>query len=1289
MRKARKSLAILLAVAMVFCMAPAMVFGAGDDGQVNRIAGNDRYITSAETALRAFESADTVLIARGDDEGGFADGLAASYLAGVENAPILLTEPNGLPPVVKDAISKLGAKKAIILGGPAVVSDKVKDDLAGLEVERIFGDDRFETAAKIAAKGKADTAFVVSGYAPADSLVAGPLAFSKNYPILLVGNNVPDFTSKALADLGIKNIYVIGGTGVVSESVYNDLAAKADQIVRYGGNDRVATSLEVAQNLYTNPVNFSIVGYDGLADAVGAAVFGNPILYTDSDLGISGIQSYLAGAVTADSNVNIFGGTGVVSNAAETALENIVPDELKVEIVSAINATTIEVVFEGVEEPVTFELEEELVDGENTVTFEYEGIEYTVTVNYEAPAPVVDKSALEEAIADAAVYEEEAYTAETWEVFAEALANAEEVVANEEATQEEVDEALEALEAAIAGLEKAPVALSVESVSAINANQISVTFDNGETVIVDLEVALVEGENEVTFEYEGVEYTETVTYEAPDTEAPVLVYDGETTFEVEFGAEFTLPEVTATDNVDEAVEVTSVITLNGETVEAIDTTVAGTYTITYSAVDAAGNAAESLVITVNVAEEALKVESVSAINGTEVEVEITALEEDLLGATIEVIDNEGNVVEVKPTDIAAGDTVVFFEFVETQTELEGVWTVAGIEFDLDLATKLEAFVDADTQLKLNAALQDLEIENVLAANLPDYLAAKDDFLAELEDEVTKEDIQTFINDVNTEVEESGTEAEQKEAALEAVVDALEANNDVLLLQALQNDLFVRVNDEWLGDKANGYKGEFYADDTNLDDLSALTFDQIQGKINTVNDAEIGDVIDALVSTGNPFLTSPSDIIDSVDVGDLQEAKVLIESYATLDDEGEYDDANMETALDQIDLQLAVANVLAATTPNTLQARLTALDVLDDEMDDALDMDEYIHDNARAYLDGLESGDFVTYPEAEDGLSGLANNVTVTDIQNVIDDVNDAISGSYLTVAINAATAIETEIAGGTVDDVTDAQKDDLIDALEILGVKQVAEGNVDYYVDEIDSLTNDVATDLTDKDDFQALVDAGNVEAVQDADKNTIIAKLNVFGIDNIVDENAEAYVADANIAGITADATGDNDATVTAVETAVDAANKAVVVAAQVEAINDADDVATVKVALDTLADVDEVADYLKIRSVDREFVAAYVLENRPATPGYANLGAIDTEVTAAETAYSTALGNINGIVITDSIDTVVSALEDTLDEGYNALSNTAKVEAAEAFFDQLVFDDFGAIKTPFTTLAAVKALL
>jgi putative cell wall-binding protein len=330
MRKARKYLAILLAVAMVFSMAPAMVFG-GDQVEVARYGGNDRYETSALTALANFESADTVIIARGDDEGDFADGLAASYLAGVLNAPILLTKPDKLPASVGDAIGKLGASKAVILGGPAVVSDQVEKGLKDLDlkVERIFGDDRFATAAKIAAEGEnADTAFVVSGFAPADSLVAGPLAFSNNFPVLLVDGVVPDVTSNAIAALGIKNIYVIGGTGVVSEGVYNKLAAivGADKISRYGGINRIETSIEVAENLYSNPVNFSIVGYNGLPDAVGAAVFGNPILYVEND--IFGIRSYLGSAVKTNSQFTIFGGIGVVSYAVENALKTLLTEPI-------------------------------------------------------------------------------------------------------------------------------------------------------------------------------------------------------------------------------------------------------------------------------------------------------------------------------------------------------------------------------------------------------------------------------------------------------------------------------------------------------------------------------------------------------------------------------------------------------------------------------------------------------------------------------------------------------------------------------------------------------------------------------------------------------------------------------------------------------------------------------------------------------------------------------------------------------------------------------------------------
>jgi putative cell wall-binding protein len=290
------------------------------EGQVTRIAGDNRYDTSAKTALDAYpEGAETVIIARGDDQGGFADALAAGCLAGVENAPILLTSTGSLPQEIEAAVKKLGAKKAYVLGGELAVSRAVADKLKslGLEVERIQGDNRYATAAAIAAKGgQTDTAIVVSGFAPADSLVAGPLAFSNKYPILLVDkNSVPAETKKAIADLGIEKIIVVGGENAVSRAVYNELNAQE----RYAGQSRIETSLDVAEKAFAEAKDFSIVGYLKLADAVGAAVNGNPIIYVKDN--ISDVKDYLTGAAAA--NFTIFGGTLAVSDTVENDLKEL------------------------------------------------------------------------------------------------------------------------------------------------------------------------------------------------------------------------------------------------------------------------------------------------------------------------------------------------------------------------------------------------------------------------------------------------------------------------------------------------------------------------------------------------------------------------------------------------------------------------------------------------------------------------------------------------------------------------------------------------------------------------------------------------------------------------------------------------------------------------------------------------------------------------------------------------------------------------------------------------------
>ena len=84
--------------------------------------------------------------------------------------------------------------------------------------------------------------------------------------------------------------------------------------------------------------------------------------------------------------------------------------------------------------------------------------------------------------------------------------------------------------------------------------------------------------------------TRTVT--VSDTTAPVITRNGNATISISVGANYTDAGATATDNVDSSVTVTTTGSVNAAT--------AGTYTLTYSATDAAGNVATPVTRTVTV-----------------------------------------------------------------------------------------------------------------------------------------------------------------------------------------------------------------------------------------------------------------------------------------------------------------------------------------------------------------------------------------------------------------------------------------------------------------------------------------------------------------------------------------------------------------------------------------------------------------------------------------------------------------------------------------------------------------
>lgn len=88
-------------------------------GDVVRVAGADRYATSASVALRAFPGgARIAYLATG---AGYADALASGPAAALAGGPVLLARGNCIPPSVNHALATLKPTQVVLLGGTGVL----------------------------------------------------------------------------------------------------------------------------------------------------------------------------------------------------------------------------------------------------------------------------------------------------------------------------------------------------------------------------------------------------------------------------------------------------------------------------------------------------------------------------------------------------------------------------------------------------------------------------------------------------------------------------------------------------------------------------------------------------------------------------------------------------------------------------------------------------------------------------------------------------------------------------------------------------------------------------------------------------------------------------------------------------------------------------------------------------------------------------------------------------------------------------------------------------------------
>ncbi|MBX5468020.1 MAG: cell wall-binding repeat-containing protein [Firmicutes bacterium] len=307
---------------------------------VARLGGQDRFGTAELLSNLWVGQSQTVVLATADN---YPDALAGAPLAFAQNAPILLTDPNVLTPSTLAEIERLGAKRAILLGGPDAISDNVAQALeaAGIQVTRYAGQDRFGTAAAIAeALGDpSGVAVMASGQSYPDSLTIAPIAAENHWPLLLAGSaagpgTLSPATTAAITALNIHTIYLIGSVNSIPQSVATALSGMGVTVERLsGGTDFYGTNLAVL-NAFASRLDFTHLMVatgenfpDALTAGPAAAALGTAILLVPGSAStLPAAQSaFLAAHAANIGNPIVAGGPAAVSPGIAAALASLLP----------------------------------------------------------------------------------------------------------------------------------------------------------------------------------------------------------------------------------------------------------------------------------------------------------------------------------------------------------------------------------------------------------------------------------------------------------------------------------------------------------------------------------------------------------------------------------------------------------------------------------------------------------------------------------------------------------------------------------------------------------------------------------------------------------------------------------------------------------------------------------------------------------------------------------------------------------------------------------------------------
>ncbi|GAA0127471.1 hypothetical protein UT300019_33760 [Clostridium sp. CTA-19] len=618
------------------------------------LAGETRYESAVAVSKEGWETSENAILVNST---ALVDALAATPYAKMKNAPILLTEKDNLTEATKEELVRLGVNNITIVGGNNVVSKNVEKTLSdmGIKVERLSGNDRYETSLNVAKVLDIKSVAIVNGMDGrlADAMSIAAPASENDMAIVLSDGNSLKGVENFIKENKTNETYVIGGQSVISNNIEISLNAK-----RLGGENRLETNAKVLKEFYeSKDIKNIYLTKDGsiqenqLVDALSAgplaAKESSPVMLIGNELS-KGQKEFLS---SKQIQTIMRVGHGINHKTIEE-----IYDVLKV--VRAIDVTTLDEFKKAIaraenKDLIRFKPKEKVTENYKMKTNKEITVElneaHTGNITIDMPnGDVINNGDLQgkviiDDIKDGTFLNKGKVKDITVnDINGAAIANIEKGKISKITVGDKTklsvsgkisEVIIDGKEANLKLIEKS----EIEKLEMNENSKGSKIENNGKikTVKIDKNVTDIkidtekgkidklEGNKDVISS--GKNNVGTITSPSSggssggssgsgsnsDTEAPIIKLKGKSTITIENGGEYKEEGVTITDNKDKNLKAEITYTKDGEKVEKIDTKIGGTYKVHYNVKDAAGNKAKEVIRTVIVKEEIDKSSSIS------------------------------------------------------------------------------------------------------------------------------------------------------------------------------------------------------------------------------------------------------------------------------------------------------------------------------------------------------------------------------------------------------------------------------------------------------------------------------------------------------------------------------------------------------------------------------------------------------------------------------------------------------------------------------------------------------